>query len=98
MVWLICYWFGSAAFFTAGHDGGVEALAQVGRQVIDFVGAVDFDGLAGGAEGHLAVVAAAQMFLQVSAHFSGHRIVDQVIEQGEELSAGHFSTPFFLRK
>ena len=27
----------SAAFFAAGHDGGVEALAQAGGQVINLV-------------------------------------------------------------
>jgi hypothetical protein len=89
---------GLAAFFAAGHDGGVEALAEVGGQVVDFVGTIDLDGFAGGAEGDLAVLATAQMFLQVSAHFGGYRIVDQIIEQSEKLSAGHFSTPFFLRK
>ena len=87
-----------AAFFATGHDGGVEALAQVGRKIVDLVGAIDFDGFAGGAEGDLAVLAAAQVFLQVGAHFGGYRVVDQIVEQSEKLSAGHFSTPFFLRK
>ena len=39
----------SAAFFASGHDGGVEAFAEVGGKVVDLVGAIDFDGLAGGA-------------------------------------------------
>ena len=29
----------------------------------------------------------------VGAHLGGDRIVDQIVEQGKKLSAGHFSTP-----
>jgi hypothetical protein len=53
----------SAAFFAAGHDGGVEAFAEVGGQIINLMGAIDFNGLAGGVERDLAVVTAAQMLL-----------------------------------
>ena len=60
----------SAALFAAGHDGGVEALAEAGGQVVDLVGAIDFDGLAGGVEGDFAVVAAARCCCS-SARISG---------------------------
>ncbi len=83
----------SAAFFAAGHDGGVEAFAEAGGHVVDLVGAIDLDGFAGGVEGDFAVLAAAQMLLEVGAHLSGNGVVDHVVEQGEKLSAGHFSTP-----
>jgi len=83
----------AAATFTAGHDGGVEALAQSGGQFIDLVGAVDFDGLAGGVEDDLAVAAASQMRLQLGANFGGHSAVNQIIEKAEKLFAGHFPTP-----
>src|ERR1017187_850971 len=53
----------SAAFFAEGHDGGVEAFAEVGGQIINLMGAIDFNGLAGGVERELAVVTAAQMLL-----------------------------------
>jgi len=33
-----------------------------------------------------------------SARVSGLRVVDQIVEQREKLSAGHFLAPFFLRK
>ena len=48
----------SAAFLTARHDGGVQALAQIGGKVVDFVGAIDLDGFARGVEGDLTVVTA----------------------------------------
>jgi hypothetical protein len=85
-------------FFTACHDGGVEALAQAGGHVVDLMGTIDFYGLAGGIERDFAVLTAAQMFFQISAHLCGNRIFKHIVEQGNELSASHFSTPFFLRK
>ena len=50
-----------AALFAAGHDGGVQAFAEAGREVVNFVRAIDFNGLAGGVEGDLAVVAASEV-------------------------------------
>jgi hypothetical protein len=50
-----------AAALAASHDGGVEALAQTVGKIINLMRAVDFDGLARGIEGHLAVLAAAQV-------------------------------------
>jgi hypothetical protein len=48
------------------------------------------------------------MLLQLGAGLGGHRIVNQIIEQSEKFSAGHFSfldshgldsaDPFFIRK
>jgi hypothetical protein len=40
-----------------GHDGGVEAFAELGGELVEFVVAVDGDGLASGVEDYLAVVA-----------------------------------------
>ena len=76
----------------------MKALSEVGGQVVDFVGAIDFNGLPRGAERDLAVVAAAQVLLQFGAGLGGYRVVDQIVEQREKLSAGHFLAPFFLRK
>jgi len=94
---------GSAALLAAGHDGGVEALAQAGWEVVNLMGSIDFDGLPRGVENDLAVPAAAQVGLQFGARLGGHRVVDQVVEKGEKLFAGHFSlpvsmSPFFLWK
>jgi hypothetical protein len=93
----------SAALLASGHDGGVESFTQIGGQVVDFVGAVDFDGLAGGIEDDLAVSATAQMGLQLGAHIGGHLVVDQIVEKGKKVFAGHFTipvsmSPFFLWK
>src|SRR5208282_5522853 len=36
-----------AALLAAGHNGGVEAFAEVGGKVVDLVGTIDFNGFAG---------------------------------------------------
>jgi hypothetical protein len=72
----------SAAFFAASHDGGVEAFAEAGRHVVDFVGAVDFDGFAGGGEGNFAVLAALEVLLQVGPHGGRNGVVNQIVEEG----------------
>jgi hypothetical protein len=86
----------------------VESLAKTYGKIINLMGAVDFDSLACGIEDDLAVLAAAQVGLQFSARFGSHRVIDQIIEKGEKLFAGHFLLlaspsldsvgPFFLWK
>lgn len=88
----------SSALFTAGHDGGMESFAQfVGKPEL-FMGAIELDSLERGVENHLAVFAASDVGLQFGTQLRAQFIVDQVVEQGQKLGAGHFSTPFFLRK
>ena len=41
-----------------GHDGGVEAFAELVGDLVDLVVLVDFDGLLGGVEDDAAVLAA----------------------------------------
>jgi hypothetical protein len=89
---------GSTALFAAGHDGGVEAVAEAGRELVDLVRAIDFDGLAGGVEGDFAVLAALKMLLELGARVGSYLVVNEVIEEGEKFRAGHFALPFFLRK
>jgi hypothetical protein len=91
----------SAALRAAGHDGGVETLAEAGGEVVNLMGAVDFDGLPRGVENDLAVPAAAQVGLQFGTRLGSNRVIDQVVEKGEKLFAGHFilpvsMSPFFL--
>lgn len=83
----------SAALLATGHDSGVKALLQAGGQIINFMGAVDFDSLARGVEDDHAVAATAEVRLQFDAHLGGHRVVDQVVEMGEKLFASHFFVP-----
>jgi hypothetical protein len=35
---------------------------------------------------------------QLGECFGGDRVVDQIVEKGEKLLAGHLATPFFLWK
>lgn len=98
----------STALFAAGHDGGVEALTKASRQVVDFVRPIDLNGLARGVESDFAMFAAVQMLLQLGTRFGGHRVVNQIVEKSEKLSASHFSfldspgldsaDPFFILK
>ena len=70
----------SAAFLAPLHDRLVQPLAEAHRHLVHLVGPVNLDRLARGAQCNFAVLAAAQMFLQIGAHLGGYRIVDQVIE------------------
>jgi hypothetical protein len=89
---------GSAAFFAAGHDGGVKALAETGGEFVNLVGTIDFNSFTGGVEGDFAVLTAFEVLLQLGSGVGVHRVVNQVVEEGEEFSAGHFFLPCFLRK
>jgi len=82
-----------AAFLAARHDGRVQSVPKIVRQVIEFVRAVDFNRLARGVEDHFAMSALVQVLFQLGSRFSGDRVVDQVVEKGDELSAGHLVAP-----
>lgn len=83
----------SAAFFAAGHDGGVEALAEIGGKVVDLVGTIDLYGFAGSVEDDFAVAALVKMLFDLGTRFSGNGVVNHVVEQGDKFGAGHASTP-----
>jgi hypothetical protein len=96
-------WVLLAAPFAASHDGGVETFAEIGRQVVDLVGTIDFNGFTGCIQGDFAMLATTEVLLQIGTHFGRNGVVNQIVEQRNEFSAGHFSTPvalgpFFLRK
>jgi hypothetical protein len=62
------FWESSLLLFdgqTLGHDGGVHAFAQLGRDLVDLVPFVDFDGLVGGVENDAAVLAACSVFFDL---------------------------------
>jgi hypothetical protein len=90
------------AFSAAGaflHDGGVEALAEFGGKLVDLMLAVDGDGLTGGVEDDFAVVALADMSLDLREEVGVDFAVEVVGELGEEIGAGHgFGLPFFCLK
>jgi hypothetical protein len=54
----------------------VEAIAESGGQVVEFVGAVNFDGFLGGIEDHLAVPAAMKMGFELGTRLRSHCVVD----------------------
>jgi hypothetical protein len=87
---------GGGALF---HDGGVEALAKVVGELVDFVFAIDGDGLAGGVEDDLAVVALADVSLHFGEELGVYLAVEVVGELREEIGAGHgLAPPFFCLK
>lgn len=82
-----------ADFFAIFHDGGVEALADFRGKLVDLVALEDFDGFACGVQDHFAVAAFAQVKFDLDARFDGDGFVDYIVEDCEELSAGHASAP-----
>ncbi len=82
-----------------GHDGVVQAVAEVGGELVDLVLAVDGDGLAGGVEDDLAVMALADVRLDFRHQFGVDATVEVISKLGEKISAGHDARPsFFCRK
>jgi len=57
--------FGLAAGLAAFHDGGTQTGGEVFWQVVGFVAAIDIDGLAGGVDDDLAMVAGAEVLLDL---------------------------------
>jgi hypothetical protein len=71
----------------------MEALAETSGKLVNLMRAVNLYGLARSVENNFAMSTVAQVSLQFGARLGGHCVVDQVIEEGEELFTGHFSTP-----
>jgi hypothetical protein len=77
----------------------VEAFAEFGGKLVDFVLAVDGDSLASGVEHDLAVMALADVGLDFGEERGIDLTVEVVGELGEEIGAGHgLGPPFFCRK
>ncbi len=81
------------------HDGGVQALAQLGRKLVELVLAVDGDGLARGVEDDLAVVALTDVGLDFGEEFGIDLTVKVIGKLAEEICAGQgLAPPFFCLK
>ena len=65
-------WFRGLTF---ADDGSLQLHSQGVRQVIDFVFAVDLDGLLGRIADHVAVVAPSEVLLQLGFHGGVERAV-----------------------
>ncbi len=85
----------SAAFFAAGHDGGVQSVAQTLGHFVDLMAPIDLYRFAGRVEDDFAVTAFLQVLLDFSASLGGNRIVDQIVEYGEKLGTGHDAASTF---
>ena len=97
--WRRCGDWGSGGRAAFGHDGGVEALAELGGKLVDLVFAVDGDSLASGVEHDLAVMALADVGLDFGEERGVDLAVEVVGELGEKIGAGHgLDPPFFCRK
>jgi hypothetical protein len=67
----------------------VEALAELGGDLVDFVVFVDRDGLAGGVEHDLAVAAGGGVSADLFEKFRADVTVKIISELREEIGAGH---------
>ena len=59
------------SFFALGHDGDVQALADFSGEFVDFVAAINLNGLAGGVEDDFAVAALSQVDFNLGAGVGG---------------------------
>jgi hypothetical protein len=77
------------AALALGQDSGLQALSQGSRQLVEFMLAIDFDRFARGIQSDNAVLALAQMQLEIRAQGGRHGVIDQIVEFGEKFRAGH---------
>ena len=78
---LLCgRFFPGSAIAAFSHNGLVEAVAEVLRQLINLVIAVNFDGFLGGIHDHVAFVAPMEMLVQFDSQVFGDPAV-QIIGQ-----------------
>jgi len=56
---------GAAAGLAALHDGSTQTGGEIFRQVVGFVAAIDVDGFAGGVDDDFAVMAGAEVLLDL---------------------------------
>ena len=89
----------SAATAALRHDCGMKPLAKLCRELVNFVLAVDGDGLARGVQHDFAMVAFAYVLLDFSKQFRVDLAVKVIGELAEKVCAGHgLAPPFFCRK
>jgi hypothetical protein len=71
------------------HDGSVEALAELGGDLVDLMVFVDRDGLAGGVEYDLAVAAGGGVGADLFEELRADVAVKIISKLREEIGAGH---------
>jgi hypothetical protein len=90
----------SAAFtLTFCHDGSVQALAQLRRELVNLVFSVDRDRLPSGVQNHFAVMALTNVILYFGKEARLDLSVKIIGKLGKKISAGHgVMPPFFCLK
>jgi hypothetical protein len=89
----------SAGGATLGHNGGMQTLTEICRKLVDLVFAIDSDGLAGGIEDDFAVMALADVSLDLGEEAWVNFAIEVVGKLGQEIGAGHgLGPPFFCLK
>jgi hypothetical protein len=75
----------SATLFAFSKNRGLKPLAQPGGQFIDFVIAVNLDGLLRGTQGDHAVLASLEVDLQIGDQASRHLVIEKIAELRQKL-------------
>jgi hypothetical protein len=78
------------------HDGGVQTLTKIVGKFVDLMFAVDGDGLAGSVEDDFAVVALANVSLNVGEELGVDLAVEVIGKLREKIGAGHGLVPGFF--
>jgi len=71
---------GRSALAAFGHNGLVQALAQIFGQLVQLVAAVDLDGLPRRVQRDLAVLALFEMMLEIGTQRNGRVLIEHFIE------------------
>jgi hypothetical protein len=74
-----------AAVLALGHDGGVKAIPHSIWELVDLMGAIDFDSLARGAESNFTVFAAAKMLVEKGTCLAGDLVINQFVQHRQKL-------------
>lgn len=72
----------------------MQSLAQIVRQLVELVAAIDLDRLPCCVQRDLAVFAAAEVFLEVGPEREGRILIEHVIQLRQKLRARHFTPPW----
>jgi hypothetical protein len=67
----------------------VKALAQLGRQLIDFIAFIDGNSLTGGVENYLAMLAARGVNADFLLEFGAELVVEVIGKMAEKVGAVH---------
>jgi hypothetical protein len=82
---VFCGLFTLATLFAFSQDGGLQSLAQPGRQLVNLVIAVDLDGLLRRTQGDHAMLASVEVDLQIGDQASRYLVIQKITELRQKL-------------